>query len=641
MKKIKLITYIFIVLLGFIINGELYVWNISEFQYNYPNTTFYIQKNTNEDEMIKDILNMSKKYNVDIFTTVNKVENIFNQNLKIFATEKAIYTLEQNNNIKNGTFKSILLGEVNLEILSFEKISNIKNITDYYLIGDKENIVEFKRSLVNKYAGKFPMFPKIKIDETKFIVIVIWVVIFFSILLMTLYEIVLNKKEVITKIIFGKNINFIVTKNIFIDSMFFVTTMYLIRNILSKYTNSFYLKTNINICFIGFLILNSLLYLLLYNINFKKDVVLNFGAKKILFLSYIFKIFTFIIVIVLMTLNLSLIYKSIEFYKQKSFFEENKDKYYVSIYNKYEDIEYDKNLIGNFYKTFSENKKAFTLNKYNNDIFANSNSIIYLKENIEELSNFQFDEKIYFIIPSENNMPETVDLLKRNFEVYYTNENYDYEVITYNTNVELIAIEKIDKINNKIIKNPNIILNNLQNISLEDFWDTSILSISQSTLYSLTKEEIELYIKELKDESIEYYITNIYETYLYEWKILQRNMYIGFIFIIMFLIFEILVIRTILNFEYNINAKELSLKKILGYSTFSRYKNLINITITIFVLSLIVIVILNIFFQLNLNFISIIISSFIILLFEIFIICLNVRKIEKHKIQRILKGEYL
>lgn len=274
---------------------------------------------TTSDEMKEDIIKASADNNVDVFTFKRTQTNISLINYEIYGTSKVKELISEESNISQETYRSMFLGNINFIFNNLRDLDNLEKYNDYYVIGDKSNVQQFKMDLINKYAGNHPKagyFDK----ESVLNIIGVWVLIMSIILLLTYYDIVCKRKENIIKITMGESIRNIFLKNVLLDSFSFITIFILTTNILSKYTNVFfYLKISI-IAFLFLILFNSLLYINLYFYDIKESFSNSQSSKYMLSINYFLKLITTIITICIITSNLVLVFQGFNMYKQKDFF---------------------------------------------------------------------------------------------------------------------------------------------------------------------------------------------------------------------------------------------------------------------------------------------------------------------------------
>lgn len=638
MKIAKYFTYLMLITIVFIFIGELYVWHLDSFETDFKKVTFYLQSNTTQDEMIQDICGAAKTEKVEVFVVVKEVESIFSEQIHIYGTEGALDYLVSNSDIKSGTYNSVFLGNVAINFQLMKDIPDIAKIEDYYVIGNDDDIVSFKKDLIDKYAGKFPIEGYQAVNSVLSISM-IWIIVELLLLLMTFFEIALKKKELIVRIVSGENIKFFVLKQLFLDIFIYTALLFLLKSILSRYTNTDFCSGISLVSLTLFLVFNSLLYLLFFSVDYKKDIKTKESAKKVLKISYFYKMATIVMTIIIMSGCMELIFNGINYYQQKDFFEKNKNYSYITFgLADYEEIN---EIMKGIYKKSVKSGEEISLvdlgnlgdgNEY---ILADRGAKSYLLNCIPMLKNIKFEDKVYFIMPKKYEDQDDVIANVQDVWSSYYKEKYEYEIFAYETNADIMSISNIGKVESEIKKNPIIILNNMPAKSLDSYWN--LLYVGNSTMFKVSDDQWNTWIHENLFENKLYYRTNVYDNYMYHWKILKRDMFIGIVLFLILLLLEGSIIRTILNYEYNVNAVELSLKKVFGYRLFYRHKKIFFTTILLGMFSLIASLIVCEF----LGFLStryIVLGGTILIISELLLVVIRVHKLENVNIYKIFKG---
>lgn len=637
MKKIKYIISGLLIAAVFGIIGELYVWHMENFESAYTYVTMYSQKNVSQEEMVEDIYNAAAKTNVEVFTVSREVENIFSSKTTIYGTKGVESYLHHNSNIDEGEFQSIFLGNVSVEFKDLDEIEDISQMEVYQVIGEADNITEFKVDLVNKYAGKFPQLGYVD-HENLFIIVAIWGISLGLILLMTLYEVALMKKEVMVRAICGESIINFIIKNIIVDGLVYLSIFMAIALSMRRITTITYYFPISLFAIIIFLILNSLLYTFLYFTDYKKDMGSKESSKKVLNLSYVYKVLSIILVISSMFGCIELIYQGITYYRQKSFFEERKDYSYLSLTTTQD----DDSVYTDIYRQLSQKGNVISLIKLdtmvNNEtngvgyVLGNSGAIDYLKSNIYEMKNLSFEEKIYFVIPEKYKDNQDVYTELEDIWTSYYIGDYDYEFIFYKGIVNIMSINNFGKVSTGFLENPVIIFNNISDY--DRYWN--MLQIFTSSLFKISNEELEKIISDYGLENEVYYRTNIYEHYLYKWQTVERNMVIGIVLFVVLLTLESTIISVIISYEYRVSAMELSLMKVLGYKVFERYRKLWITTFISASLSLMITTIVFCLMGYSLKYIMI--GGISLIFIELVIMSYYIHRADQVNIQKVLKG---
>src|SRR5690625_3011671 len=162
-------------------------------------------------------------------------------------------------------------------------------------------------------------------------------------------------------------------------------------------------------------------------------------------------------------------------------------------------------------------------------------------------------------------------------------------------------------------------------------------SYAHDIMYLISDDEYQSFITKhnLIDEI--HIKTNVYDLYTYNWSIIKRGIIISSVLLSLVLILELIIINLILRLEYEINSIELSIKKVLGYSTWEKNKRIIFITLSATVMSIMLSLIVHYIFAVSQASYLLYCCVIILIIYLIFIF-FSIAKIEKSKIQNILKG---
>ena len=100
---------------------------------------------------------------------------------------------------------------------------------------------------------------------------------------------------------------------------------------------------------------------------------------------------------------------------------------------------------------------------------------------------------------------------------------------------------------------------------------------------------------------------------------------------------ETALISTVIRLDYSVNAKELAIKKVLGYSVFEKNRKIFAITIGVMLLGMIASVVISSVYKIA-NPFTVAAGCGILSAAEIVIILMNIIKTEKAQLVKILKG---
>lgn len=194
MNRIKYYSSIIIFCITWLIISELYVWHMENFQSEFPYVTFYRAQQYTQDEMTKDIKVAADKNSLKVFVVKQKINSFNTKSIIIYSTCDVETELKKSAYISAGNYNSIFLGNISVHYEKWDNIDRIDDFSEYHYIGNEKNATEFKKTLVDKYGGKFPQAGYITLNYKKNTVL-IWGIAFSFLLLLSVYQIVLEKKH--------------------------------------------------------------------------------------------------------------------------------------------------------------------------------------------------------------------------------------------------------------------------------------------------------------------------------------------------------------------------------------------------------------------------------------------------------------
>jgi hypothetical protein len=640
-------------------SGELFILYLDGFQESYYQSGFdFVNREADieEEEVIQDFLNAGKAYDVDFFFLDSKIISAYAKEITIFGTPNALKTL-QAKGILEGKHNSLFMGETQVRYEDFSNIKTIEKFKDSYYIGDQSQLEAmrlFKASLVDKYSGGLPkLFSSDK--ETWLNLFSVWFIIFGLILLLTIYEIISLKKEIMVRITLGEDVRAVFGKNALADIAILASALLSVPFLLSSLSNSnvlFKIQT-LAPAFMVFMIANTLINAAILRINFKKDIVTRRSGGGLLAANYILKTMTTILTLIILSSNFAILAQGYLMHKQGDFFSAHKDYSYYKLNYRVNNhlgktISDTETMNQEFYKRFQK----FSL-QYN-DLTANYSSpypvILINRNSFKEISRLNnalveaiqsADEDYYILIPpgiSEDSLEYTI---ANHIFTTFLGRNIDSSIKTklYDDDISLVGVHNMEKYVSQPMENPIILFNNtIQQI--DESQADKAMYYAYSTMYNIPEQDFNNFIEEyqLSDQIV--VKSNVLDVYEYNWAIMSRNMKLIVILSFFLLALEIALISFLIKLEYRFNAMELALKKVLGYSLYARNKRLILITLVVFLLSIILA-----FFLRGLLGIAeganLIWGGLILLAVELVFIAKKAGAMEKANVPAILKGRVL
>ncbi|MDE6313413.1 MAG: hypothetical protein K2M46_07285 [Lachnospiraceae bacterium] len=638
MKKVKYIASILFIMVIQILIGDMYVWNIDSFETEYISTSMYLPAGVSQNTMISDIEECAKKYNVLVFAVSRNMESLYSETVSVYCMDGAEEILSEKSSISQGNYRSIFLGDVAVKMESLEHIPDVNKMDTYYFIGSMEQARKFKSELIDIYSGNMPKEGYVYFHAVRTIACG-WGVGIGFFLLLTLFETVLLKKEIVVRFIYGQSLAHMILKQIAADWIFYIGSFVAGNAILKKVfaVSVDYCMAFSILCITIFCIFNSLLYLRLFFIDYKSSLSRGKGNQRVLKISYMYKIITVVIVVCVMSVCIEMIVSGVQYQHQKPFFAKHNRWEYVSISSGDGDIDTTNQLMLSFLKEKSDGGEAF-LNIYLDDgmfsqkpcLLFNQGAKDYLTENIKDIQEYCLEDKIYFIVPESNHETYTSDLAF--MAEMYIGENIDYEVITYHSKVSLIGIVNKGNMESKLFDMPLIILN-MRNDT--DYYNP--IYIAQACMFDMDVREWETYISDNHIYENTTFTTNVYDNYIYSLKNYQRLLILGSVIFIILVLMEFIIIKTILQYECMVNAMELTIKTVLGYSITEKYRKMfLSTLVSLAISSLISVAIMSLFG--TTASLYIILGCLLLAGMEVAVMVHYIGIIEKANIQKVLKG---
>lgn len=659
MKKVKYMISILLIISGFLFTGELFIYFLDNFQESYYRANFVFDNLPDENTnpyIVEEFLLVAQETGVDFFIVDSNIVSDYEKYITVYGTENAIKALK-NRKILDKEYEGLFTGKTKVRYLDFEKVENIKRFDNFYFIGENsklENMRAFKKKLINEYGGGFPrVYGSDRSLYTN--LFLVWGTIFILLTLLNVYEVIFQKKEIVIRLLLGEDLKIIFLKNILMDIVVFSLMFLFLPKILINVSNVFFEYRYVITLYLIFILVSILIHASVFHINLKKDFANSKNSKTFLAMNYFLKIITTMLSTLLLAGNISILAEGINYYRQKDFFETNKEYCYYQLNYKI------KNSIGKtgddcclvmqkFYQQYKSQSLQYidltnalectypfiVINKNSRDEVLKENPD--MKNSLDQAK----EDKYYFLIPdamSEND--EELNKAKEVFRFYFVQENSDdIEIIKYKDSLTLMSINyQLHLYRSKLIKNPIILLDNHSKIQ-EDLDSASRqLYYAYDIMYNIKQDDFDNFIQENQLENQIVVKTNVYELYQYNWKIIKRSVKLISVFSAFLILIQMSLIVFIIKIEYKVNSVEIAIKKVLGYNRLERNRKIFYSSL-ITMISISVSIILCLIFHIEQG-VYLLISSVAIGLFEWIYIQIKISSVERSRIATILKGERL
>lgn len=672
MAKAKYIISFFLFLSVFLIIGESYNFYLDNFQDDYISVHYYLETGDSTSEMNATIFEQAKLNDINVFA-IEKINNgPFESEIVVYGDEEVVDILKSDWGITNDLVHSFFSGTTVFEFNSFDQASEKVMSYCYYANASYEQVYNMVYPNLVEYSGSIQSLGSI--TNANYIVVGIFSIVLFFMILLTAYDLSYNKKEYCVQILHGRSVSKIINTKIVIDLIGIVISILLSFMFSSLFTtSSFKLITSV-LCILFILVINSIV-IYLYLKKIKPIQLKEKTNDKNLYYSMMLKIIISIAMILTLSSVLLLSMEGWKFYNQKDYYNSQEDMVHIDIKYPYDYSKFEiqdgyfnpvEQVVDNFisysykfldcslmyYQSYKDIAPLYG-DKY---VYANLNGVSKYKNDINDYDTLVSNEGNYLLIPDNvnvndvlNELPSITGLSKENIT----------GVITYSDGLSIIAEGRLDiqldysyDISNPIILLDTYDYGNLDNYSVsyckeKEILQDGIIYNNSSYLYqfiSVKKDEVKIneYPSTIEGEVInsslvEIEVTDISVWFEGLWQLQNRSLLISIVLVVLLFILEIQTSILVLRMYYETNSRELTIKKILGYTILDRFMNVFKMVFISFVGTLVISIVLSMFYGIGVLQL-VFISGVIICLFDILLLLFLIVKTDKSNIQKVLKG---
>lgn len=682
MTKAKTIIAFFLFLAGFLFIGESYTFFLENFQDSYVQVGYFLETGDSEDGMRSAILNKANEYEALVFTIDKEDGGAFSRKVIVYGNKATQKILKEDWSIEEGTISSFFSGKTTFIFKPFEETTEKELQNCWYIRQSSEQLYTMLFPGMVKYSGNFRNDPVQGISEK--VVAALWFVLILIILLLTYYDTVYSKKEQMVRMVLGADLVHMLTHKIISDTVGFSLAALAAMMLLLPFTNPLF-RWNISV--IGFLTLilsNGLVIALGMGIEKQLQIKSVTSSKKALHISVIIKGLVSILTVLVLSVTIYLSVEGIKLYKQKNYYSTQSNMVHVDVaypYD-YEKMEFAtgqfesmppldtwKQLRDNFMR-YSYNELRCSLVCYQSFenvspkwgdryVFANLSGLAQYSDMIQGWDGLCQKEGNYILIPDSANQSEIVEEIMEASNLLGLDEKNLEGVFTYKDGLSVIAEGHID---NEFdysykIKNPVIILDTYNYGALPvypvsyqlreaDHPDGIIAHnfeyLMQFVALENNLEKIYGFANAISGEAInpslvEFTVINLGNWFDGLWSLQNRSLLIAVILTLLILILEVQISILSLRMSYETNARELTIKKVMGYSVFERFKLFFLLTCILCGFSLVGAFICSVIFKTSMIG-YLILGSIIVFLLDVGILLYLTRKNDNLQIQKVLKG---
>lgn len=652
MKKAKWIISVFIILLCFILGSELFQSYISTFS----NRFFYFEVSVVDDRNnLYDLLTeYAEDSGIGVFSVERTTYNARHTEIKMYATNTAKAILENDYCIAAGTKQSLFSGTTDVIIREFSEIIKDSSIVRYYFTGTKEQVTALRDMVYSTYATSY--IHRENTVGTEWLIGAIWGVSLLFLLLLTWLDIQFQKKEIFLRLSLGSSAWHIIGKNVLADTVVFAGAFCIAYLVLERFV---FLGYGLNLAITAMLVfiaINALLYLTLLKYDYKQIL---YGAnvnRRTLSNSYVLKAITMIVAIASLSVNVALIAENgryLGYYRDIYQYGDYGLLYISPAMNVWADDynnEYDIIKTDVFLNCYKQDKVGFSLSCAYDDagipIITLTDTVNGFISNRALLSGLG-DYDYHVFVPETNAhnydaediafaLQSSIGLFGQELDAAcYEVIHYDHSEVLYFDFLETSKLPVgFDKVQNPLFVYCTLSDNQLDTI-VQNTTDLMHGSTFNNFLFKLTEEEV-TQISEIDGVKAVSYTSLVDQCDQYKSSLL-RIVLLNSIISIFLLLLEMVIIVTIIKLEYMVNAKELSIKKILGYSVFSKNQTIFLLNLFGAIISIVTMIIVSLMFGVTKVSIVLLVGATLTAI-EAGLIIFNILKLEKTSIPKILKG---
>lgn len=679
MKYIKYLIALIAFLAVAICTGEFYQVHVYEAGGG-DFVAFSLDTNTDLEDFYKDVQNTADAHEVlAICESINSMGDNSDSKITIYFSDMdSAKKYASDLKIKEGYSKSLFMYGTDVD---FEEIRQCREDGDVYitLLGDKAD----KQTFIDLMGEKYEVNMQSVKDKTAnyfssdaFIIqIVLWIIACAVIAVLALYESMTVQKETAVRCSLGENPFKIYIKKVLMDSAVLVLLFlasFLFSSILTNSLFAFGISTAL---FVALLLVNAIALLPIFRVKIDKAFSGVSGSLSLLSASYTLKLITCVLTVLVAAMAIGSASEVMRIKKQGDFFEQYKDYSYIYMMPKKGTLNAKTPTATVKYrlqKEFFENTLLQT--HYTNLvglsdgverelILCNRNAKENLLKVIPGLTEEKIsEEKMYIITPCypgyENDTGFALPDLTGG-KGYFFCHDYEVETIAYDADISLPATKgSSGSIRCEIYENPVILFSNLDESKLSipddcgifigmdektgvEMWEGGfgIPYYDQFLMFKVTDSDIDNFLNKynFKLSSDTYERVNVYENFKAEHERAEKMMGIFLVLFLVLFFLETALISTVIRLDYSVNAKELSIKKVLGYSLLDKNRKIFAITIGIMILGMIAAVVISSVYKIA-NPFTVAAGCGILSAAEIIIIIRNIVKTEKAQLVKILKG---
>ena len=646
MEKTKIFLLFLLFCVGFICENEAFIYELSESAPQNCKLAEVIFENDEEkNAFLNEIEELSFKNEVAVYFVDYRVVDRLTTAISFFGNDDILSDIRKDKKICQHEYKSMISGKVKISFFDLDELKkdDYKFTNSMYFYGERINISKFLREVRDKYklvnvtsAG----------NSQKDVVVFIWICMIIILIVITVFEVLLRKKEMSLMLAFGEAAEKTVIKRILQEVVTELITFSICRIVIFKMlSGKFLFREEITIVLIG-LIIESIVFLSLLFCNPLSVLANGSESTRILTVLYTIKIILFFLVVSGVGVGFEMVADNFDSLKDGSAQVSIGDYSYLEIYDemgrtayvdeneKSERLQWTESITNEIYSNYFNTAEPLLCTKVLEDnadyILTNSfGMIMFEKEKIES------DKPVAIYIPDylcNSNTKENLDVL---FEAYNIPENIA-EFIVYDTKMSIPFINSSGVSGISKSSDPVLICVNDRKLSEK----INIESVFQDVLFKFDNDDIAMLEKAYNFSANGYRIirTDYSDYYEYNSSFIRKVVKLVMSLAVVILILYIILIILITSIYFKANAMKISLMKIYGFGFTVRYLKVLILCIVPNLLLTVASVVYMYKIGKRTAVLSVTETGIFITFSELIVLSINVLISEKRNLIKVLKG---
>lgn len=652
MKKVKFLLLTIILIVSFVCEAEIFqieLWNFDEAYFR--NAAFKTSSEEERVELFKDIEELAKEYQAGILCSEMRFVDMHNNELHIFCNETAKDEIIKKTNIKQERYESLITGNTEVFYHDFTEMQQYENRYVNSISFTGKDTTKIYNLLQRKYEITYP---EIMGGTERDIIFAVWSLVAILMIVLTVMQVFFYKKEVVVRVSFGESVWNIIGKNVLFEVILSMSIFFIVKFCVFQFVSGQFMEKEILGIYALGVAISCLMYLFYAFYDIKAAFANATNTSAMLGILYITKIVVSIATIIGIGFNFSVVIENstllnkeriMEIYQGYDYFfltdnvrvasrlasdedideemyrgEETIPQIAMDIYRKYYDIANPLVCMNLFEDTISY-------------LLINDKASAIVEDFIEIED---FSEDILVLMPEGENEELMKGLVDD--QLHHVLKEYDptLKYVKYDGYRKLTYINQSASTGIITAANPVVIYVQSKELSQNLYLNYYVHDI----LYQLDEKKIEQiktdYMIEENGYSLK--ISDFMDNYEYYQGFIKKL--VGFVSSVsVFLLLLLLVLIVIINtLEYQVNAMKLAVKKVVGYSVFEKNKRTLLLCVGIDLIIAAAATCLMVVIGKRTAIISTAEVALIVTGLELFVCLLNIYRIEKKGIVKILKG---